>query len=62
MLYLLGDGIYQVFHLFLKAIKSETNMNERRFSSNEEAALEDMEQFFGVIEGRVLILRWDIRS
>lgn len=62
MPYLLGDGIYPDYALFIKPIKNAANLNENRFSSNREAARKDVERLYGVMKGRFQILRRHIRS
>jgi len=61
MPYLLADGIYPDWPIFIKPKKDPTDVAERRFSSNQEAARKDIERFFGVLKGRFQILRRELK-
>lgn len=60
--YLLGGGIHPDWPIYIKPIKNETNVNEKRFRSNQEVGWKEVERVFGVINGRFQIFQREIGS
>lgn len=53
----LTSKIFPEWPLFINSIKNETKLNERQFSTNQEAVQKDVGRLFVVIKGWLHILR-----
>jgi hypothetical protein len=56
MCYLLCDGIYPEWSVFVKTIGNPTNEKEALYAKMQEGARKDVERCFGVLQGRFAIL------
>eukprot|EP00644_Phytophthora_capsici_P007896 jgi/Phyca11/126401/e_gw1.63.189.1 len=62
MCYLLGDGIYPSWSVFVKTISEPANQKESLFAKKQEAVRKDVERCFGVLQGRFAILTSPART
>ncbi|KAE9032977.1 hypothetical protein PR003_g9059 [Phytophthora rubi] len=56
MCYLLCDGIYPAWSVFVKTISSPTDAKQRLYAKMQEAARKDVERCFGVLQARFALL------
>ena len=60
--YLLVDGIYPEWPIFLKPIQQPLNVDEKKFSKFQEGVRKDIERLFGVLQTRFEILRREFKT
>lgn len=54
--YLLGDGIYPNWSIFVKSMIAPSSVKEKYFSQRQESVRKDVERAFGVVQARFEIL------
>ncbi|XP_050211747.1 uncharacterized protein LOC126661908 [Mercurialis annua] len=55
--YYLVDGIYPSWSIFIKTIPSPQTNKHKQFATTQESARKDVERAFGVLQGRLSIIR-----
>lgn len=55
--YLLADGIYPNWPIFVKPLHHPGNYDEAYFTKRQEDVRKDIERFFGVLQARFCVLR-----
>lgn len=60
--YMLADGIYPEWPIFVRPIHDAPTIGEQCYSKAQEAIRKDIERFFGVIQARFHVLRKDNES
>lgn len=59
LLYVLGDGIYPDWAIFVKPNSAPLTDQQQHITKRQEAVRKDVERFFGCLQGRFKILRYE---